>query len=320
MEVLCDITGLEVFEDEWAHPVKYGVHYETLQEEFIEWFLSFSTFNEGRTRLFVKSDYPLLTTVAWPDAEQDRARDICGLVAALTTRDDEVDDERDASRTTMIAAELRSIRNGFRGTDTKWEPLYRTIWEHFAARMPAGQFVRLTKCVERFVEGCLRWEQLQLGDSASLEIDEYCRSRHIAVGQPIDMVLVEYALGIDLDESILRDPVVQRMQAAHIDYIWLMQDLLSYRKEVVTDASSNVITSLAVSGGSDIQNAVNETHRILRAKISEFDAACKDLANSPVGDRWELWCYIEGLRDWTSGWVDWTVRSPRYDPNEYTGL
>lgn len=317
---LSGITGLEVFKEEWSHPVRHGEHYETLQSYFSDWFLSFGTFDEGRANLFVKSDYPLLTTIAWPDAELTRARDILGLVAALTTRDDEVDDERDASRPQMIAAELQSIRSGFVGTGTKWEPLYHSIWEGFAAHMPKRQFERFTKCVERFVEGCLEWERQQLSASALSDIEQYSASRHIAVGQPIDMVLVEYGLGIDLADEILQDPLVQQMQAAHVDYIWLMQDLLSYRKEVATDASSNIITSVAASNGGDIQAAVDETHRIMRRRISDFNAACEVLAVSALGERQELWRYIEGLRDWTSGWVEWTVRSPRYDPAEYAAL
>ncbi|MEV8096721.1 hypothetical protein [Kitasatospora sp. NPDC085879] len=320
MGMLAGITGLEVFADEWPHPARRGEHYRALQEELTGWLLSFGAFAPDRADLFVKSDYPLLATLAWPDADRSKARDICALAATLASWDDEADDEREEDRAGAVAAELRSLRGGFSGTQTKWEPLYRSILEGFAARMPARQFIRFTGCLERYIEGCLHWAGLQLTAPTTADVEEYARNRHLTVGQPIDMVLVEYALGIDLDDDILQDATVRRLQTAHVDYVWLMQDLLSYRKEVATGATSNIITVLAASGGGDVQAAVDQTHHVLRTKISDFEAACAELGHSPLGDRRELQRYIQGLKDFTSGFVQWTIRSPRYDPDEYACL
>jgi hypothetical protein len=317
MDTPTDVTGLEIYANEWSHPHRCGTHHRALQKSLTEWFLSFRTFDNEGAALFIASDFPLLTSLAWPDADLSRARDICALVAALVTRDDETDDERRGDRVKTVEAELQSLRNGFTGTRTKWEPLYRSIWERFATRMPARQLDRLTACVERFVEGCLRWELRQPDPDRPVSVREYSRNRHLTVGQPVSLVLVEYSLGLELDDDILQAPAVQQMQAAHVDYVWLMQDLLSYRKEVATASASNIVTVLTEAHDGDVQAAIDETHRILRMRIRDFETACADLARSPIGKHPHLHRYVEGLRDFTSGWVEWTNRSPRYDPAQY---
>jgi hypothetical protein len=315
--VLADITGLEVSPDEWPHPARIGGHYEVLQAELPAWLLSFGILDDRQAELLVRTDYPLLVTLAWPDADETRSRDIGALAATLATWDDEADDERRDTRAGAVAHQLDSLRSGFSGTRTKWEPLYRSILGGFATRMTARQFGRFSMCLERYVEGCLDWARVQLDGTGGPSAAEYARHRHLTVGQSIDMVLVEYALGIDLGDAILRNPAVRALQHAHVEYIWLMQDLLSYRKEVATDASSNIVTVLAASNGGRVQAAVDEAHRLLRAEIAGFEAACDELSRSPLADRPELWRYIAGLKDFTSGMVQWTNRSPRYDPAEY---
>ena len=109
MNALSGVTGLGILAEEWSHPARQGQHYQMLREEATDWFLSFNPFSDPtRIELLVKSDYPLLVTLAWPDADRDRARDLCALTATLATWDDEADDELDQDRAAAVTAELQS--------------------------------------------------------------------------------------------------------------------------------------------------------------------------------------------------------------------
>lgn len=106
-----------------------------------------------------------------------------------------------------------------------------------------------------------------------------------------------------------------------IDHTILAQDLLSYRKEVADgEASNNVVHRIAHDVGCGVPDAVANAHETYRHSLARFALACDDVVAAQFGE--DVDRYIQALKDFTAGLLEWTTRSARYtrDPStEWSG-
>jgi hypothetical protein len=137
-----------------------------------------------------------------------------------------------------------------------------------------------------------------------------------AVGWCFD--LTEYAQDAELPELVWSSPACRQLRYTAADIICWTNDLFSLGKELRTGETSNLVVILQHHHHLTLQDAVNEVNRRLSLRITELPAAMVRLRttaltmNLTVQEQAAVDRYVDGIRAWTRGFLDYSQESARY--------
>lgn len=306
--------GLTIDFRDWPFPLKCNPFYLQLRKPANDWFLSFGFFSEpDADQSFVDADVPWLASVTLPSAKPARLRDACDLMALTIYRDDEFDAASGSERQAMITEAIEVLEASTTST-SKWAMAYQDVWSRITHKAAPQQISRLHDAFQDYLAACqemTRWQEQRSHSS----IDTYLATRRNSIGARIDCFLVEYALDLELTTAQLDSPLLRQITRAHLDCTIAIQDLLSYKKEILEGTSENMIEVFRKAKACSVQDAIFETHRFLRSQVEIYETCAAQLfrQNSTTQSLEE---YINGLRDFASGIIAWTNYSTRYSSND----
>ena len=297
-----------------TYPMRKSPHYDAIKDEFHEWFLSYVPFEDARRKNKVRAtDYPYLAAVCWPASDRRRLWDIASLAGAFTERDGEYDSKRYGASLAQLRASAADTRARYVAvTDRRWGPLFTDIWQSFAEYVSAPQMARFAEVMATFLDGCIAFDERLMTDGAFTDVEDYLDARYLPLGQLIDHVMVEISLGIDLGE-VLDEPALQAVVQADVERVAVYQDILSLRKDLSEgEDAENIVLVIARSRGCPLPEAIAEAIRVHDEKMARFDHLAERLAATSLGKQREVCLFVEGLRNFTAGLVEWTLYSARY--------
>nr|APB88781.1 terpene synthase 1 [Woodsia scopulina] len=191
------------------------------------------------------------------------------------------------------------------------------IWKGISEDMPLAMQARYRDAVSRYLHA-LR-VQAQYRNAHSLPgVDEYLN----VVRRPASivlqlLVLLEYGLGIELDEATLGSELLLRLQDAVVGHIALYNDLFSYEAEMCGGDYFNLPSvilreSRAAQPGFTLADAVEETVRM----VEEVDKQCAELMEevekSRLMEKAGVERYLRGLGTFMAGNAEWSSKTGRY--------
>ncbi|KAI1734644.1 isoprenoid synthase domain-containing protein [Xylaria scruposa] len=165
--------------------------------------------------------------------------------------------------------------------DPKTHPLrymFQSTWHRFQERNPSPDLQQRWKESHR---RCLYaiLQQVWLAQSKTgldISIQEYMKTRRQSIGSYCLFVVVEWAYGIKLTQDIFDHTSVSTCKRAAADLTWLVNDVLSYKKDLAFGVEHNIICLLMRKGYSE-QEAMDKTGEMMNDCHKDWDNAVSNL-------------------------------------------
>ncbi|TGJ85524.1 hypothetical protein E0Z10_g3263 [Xylaria hypoxylon] len=142
-------------------------------------------------------------------------------------------------------------------------------------------------------------------------IPDYMETRRQSIGSYCLFVVVEWAHGIKLTQDIFDHPSVVTCERAAADLTWLVNDVLSYKKDMAFGVEHNLICLLKRQGCSE-QEAMDRTGDIMDQCQNDWDNAVANLPSWGEETDKEVQRYLGACRDVARANLWWSFKSGRY--------
>lgn len=101
--------------------------------------------------------------------------------------------------------------------------------------IPADLRQRLKWAHELYFEGLIKQVRTNAeGRALTRDVDEYVNMRRGTIGVYPSVVMTEWAGGVDLPEDVAKHPSIFKLMQCSADHVMLVNDILSYKKDLVS--------------------------------------------------------------------------------------
>ncbi|MGA5820385.1 terpene synthase family protein [Kitasatospora sp. NPDC094028] len=216
--------------------------------------------------------------------------------------------------------------DGTPSTLTPENPLERGLVDLWARTAPGKSepwLRRYVEVVQDMAEEALR-ELFNLARDGSRVLDpiEYLEMRRSVGGILWSAQLLEHALGVELPPRLLDERQLQLLNATFADSQGLQNDIISYAIDLAEGKVNNAVTVLEHFLGCDTERATGVVNDLVTDRLQQFEhtAATElpahfDQQLLTPGERGDVLRYVQGLKDWMAGNLEWALRpGGRYLP------
>lgn len=174
---------------------------------------------------------------------------------------------------------------------------------------PISQHLRqgIFEQVERFVACCQTEQEFRIRGEVP-DYEGYMAFREGTVAGGILCSLIEYAQQICLPQSVVGSVEMMTLGKQVAIVAALLNDLLSFKKELKEDCVINAVASLLMSSpGRTLDDVVREIVERMEVAVEEFDTTAERLlAGIDEGERAVTESYINGCRQIVTGTLEFT--------------
>lgn len=290
---------------------------EAIERRCVEWIDRFELYGseEQRDRLIATKAAEIYAR-ALPDAEEERVADVAKWLYWGFATDDLLYDNGPTSVRARdflaLGAPLVRIAEEPRARFS-WEPPYTDALRDLALAVrrhsTPQQMLDWAHTARAWFFG-MAWDVANAERGAPPSLNDYLMMRMHTGGLASWVTTLNIANGIELPAAMASSSVIRALTEAWSTLALILNDLMSYAKEVRNqDNSSNILSVIARERGGSASDAVPDAYAI-----------CGRIANLVLGLRTQLlpgadeslWIYIGGLEHTWRGILDWGFRSARY--------
>lgn len=176
------------------------------------------------------------------------------------------------------------------------------------------------KLRQRFADGMKEWAKIAIQEEAvwksnqSRTLQEAIYMRFLTIGVRAASILVERAVGIEIPDEILKDPLYLKCIDSAAVICGIGNDLVSVGKDLSQNRiKSNVVLLHFDSTGESLEKAYEVMISIRDKAIADFDSYTDELLKR-VNNEWyeRLHCFFMSLRYLDSGFDLWHQDCIRY--------
>jgi len=193
------------------------------------------------------------------------------------------------------------------------------LWARTTASMAAHERAALRGYVQDMHDSWL-WELANHIQNRIPDPVDYVEMRRRTFGSELGMSLSRPPENGDVPAELYRTRPMRALVNCAADAAGLMNDLVSYRKEVELDGELNngvlVVKSFL---DCDLEQAVQVVNGLRSSRLRQFEhvvatelPALFDQLDLAAGAREALLAYVKSLEDWTAGVIQWHLDSGRY--------
>lgn len=265
-----------------------------------------------------------------PTAPMTAACLVCDWTVFLIVIDDEFDDGRELGmRPELARAAIEDVLASFRaqpdGRAVRFAHLAgiaetaADLGRRFAASAPSPQWLgRFNRHAEEHIWSKVS-EAEQRTSGADLDVRSYIDLRRISGAPYTYSDLVELAEQVIIPEHVQQTPAWRLMLDAFAD-VWLgIQDICSCAKEVAAGDELNIAAVMARSGGTTLQQGVDDAYQWVCARSRDFAAQRAQLTGLPrrlgldAATELDIGRYLDSLELLIGGHLAWNSQdNPRY--------
>ncbi|KAK7060709.1 Anterior gradient protein 3 [Paramarasmius palmivorus] len=189
--------------------------------------------------------------------------------------------------------------------------LARDFWGRCIKDAGPGCQARFKETLELFFEAVNVQAKARDADTIP-DLESYIDVRRDTSGCKPCWALIEYALGIDLPDYVVSDPVICALNQYTNDLVTWSNDIFSYNVEQARGDTHNMIVILMEYHDLDLQGAVDRVGEMCKETIDNFNEAREDIPSwgPEVDDMVQR--YVKGLQDWIVGSLHWSFMTTRY--------
>ncbi|KAM0803199.1 Presilphiperfolan-8-beta-ol synthase [Usnea florida] len=266
-----------------------------------------------------KADLAYLASMFAPSCDEDALRMVVDWSHWVFLFDDQFD-EGHLSRDPTAAQEeiertlaiMEDTQRPVMAEENAIRYVFQTTWDRLKKRSSQELQQRWKDSHRNYFEGLL--EQVKVMHDQRMftrDVLEYMNMRRRTIGAYPTLVLTQYVLDIRLPQDIVDHPSVQECMCVSADLVILVNDILSYKRDLAQGVDHNLITLLKKQGLS-IQLAVNRIGSMLDECYKRWYIA---LANMPIlGEEMDrqVLKFADACRDVALGNLYWSFKTGRY--------
>ncbi|MEU6315693.1 germacradienol/geosmin synthase [Streptomyces sp. NPDC047014] len=202
------------------------------------------------------------------------------------------------------------------------------LWARTAAGMSAAQRAEFRTTLVEMLESWV-WEVDNTVRNRVPDPVDYAEMRRRTFGSHLTMYLCRLGhQGRGIPEEIYNSGTLRSLENAVSDAACLINDLYSYQKEVEVEGEvHNHVLVTRTFFGIDYPQALHICHSLMTQRTEEFEHIVanqlpllyEDWKLGPEA-RTALDAYVDELRDWHAGILNWHEKTRRYRPEDLTAI
>jgi len=266
------------------------------------------------------NDFGLLCAHKFPDVPVEQLCTISDWYTWLFQLDDYLVEADSTGVKSWLAGLPRFVSVDMDQAPTPTDPTTRALadlWSRTAPAMSHGWRCRFRAAVDELVAGHLQ----ELRSRGVSNPFEYLEMKRKTAGGHLAACLAEFGHGTELPAAVASGPTIRSLVDAANDSALLLNDIFSYEREASAPGeTTNMVAVLRKFLGCDAQRAVEATNDMLTERIRQFEhiadveipEMCREL---DPADCQIVSGFVENMRDWLPGWLEWHKRAARYAGN-----
>lgn len=267
----------------------------------------------------MQSQFPFLAATAYATADKGRCVSVAKFIAWLFAFDDINDDLVDGVGSNFCAAEelFQGLEDALQAKpsasgERRVVAVALDWWREMCAAMPATQKARFLRVFRDSLEA---WKaQISCRQAQTIpDVQTYILRRRKASALFTAFLLLEYSMGIELDEEALGSDLLSQLHDAVIDHVSWVNDLLSLKSEYSRGEYDNIPSVVCFNDQSnDFQISVQKVSRMIAQRDNDYMRLLNQIKISQLMEKPGLDCYLDGLANWMSGNLYWSYVTARY--------
>jgi germacradienol/geosmin synthase len=197
------------------------------------------------------------------------------------------------------------------------------VWIRAAPLLSVQARRQIRRTTQELFESWL-WELANLIQNRIPDPIDYVEMRRHTFGWYLMMKFCQLAYGAELPPEVLRSRPVQGLYSSAADYCWMVNDIVSYQKEIEFDGDfHNGLLIFQRFLGIDLPATLNVVNDLMTARLRQFEyivaselpVLCDDLGLD-TSTRQQLRAYVDRLQWFVAAMHHWHLTSGRYSEAE----
>ncbi|MDC0723167.1 terpene synthase family protein [Nannocystis bainbridge] len=197
------------------------------------------------------------------------------------------------------------------------------LWVRTAGPLSPTQRASFRKSVEDMTASWL-WELMNQTQHRIPDPVDYVEMRRATFGSDMTMNLARITKGEKIPPAALYSRPLHWLEVSAQDYACFTNDIFSYQKEIEYEGEiHNIVLVLQSFLDLSREEAVEAANKLMTSRMEQFEHVLAHDVPPMIADldldadaRAALDAYIEGLKDWMAGILDWHNLSLRYPEAE----
>ncbi|KAK1712991.1 Presilphiperfolan-8-beta-ol synthase [Colletotrichum acutatum] len=291
-----------------------NVKYEKVKKEADSWIEKILGLSEAQARRNIQANFAFMNAMWVPYADEEAYRTMIDWNNWVFAFDDQFDEGHLKDDPIKAVEELHATfavledsQAPVQHHDNPIRYVFQSVWDRFKKLQE-----RYKASIKYYFSGLLSQVEVQTSKSAmALTVEEYMGFRRGTIGCQPSYVLVEFCHGINVPSKVIDHESLQKCRRISADLVILVNDILSYRKDLEQGVQHNLI-ALLKSQGHSTQEAIDEIGDMIDECYRDWYLA---LSKMPIcGEKvdQEVIRYLDGCRDVALGNLHWSYESGRY--------
>lgn len=303
-------------------PQRTNPHVAHVREHLDSWTRNTGLVHRDSARdRFEQADFGAFVGMVYPTADSENLDLVADWFVWLFLVDDQLDDGhlgRSPDRVRSVVEVMRSVVEGGARPVTEGLPAAVValvdLWERTVPAAAPQWRRRFTYHLMTYLTTATTWEAGNRAAGVVPDEATYIEKRRHTGAIHVCMDLIEIVAGIEAPESIHNDPRFITALEASCNVVCWANDVYSYEKEQVLGEIHNLVHLVRHHRGYGKQESLDHVCAEIATETERFlTAEAELLAAYPQLD-WMLEPYLDGMRSWMRGNLDWSRQTPRYNP------
>ncbi|MGC5344699.1 terpene synthase family protein [Streptomyces sp. DT171] len=280
---------------------------------------------ESARRRFEQADFGAFVGMVYPTADRHDLDLVADWFVWLFLVDDQLDDGylgRSPERVRGVVERMLAVVNGAADDlPADQEPpaaltALAELWDRTIPGVAAHWRQRFAWHLTAYLTMATTWETANREAGIVPSEETYIAKRRHTGAIHVCMDLIEIVAGIEAPETIHNDPRFITALEASCNVVCWANDVYSYEKEQVLGEIHNLVHLVRHHRGYGEQRAIDHVCAEIAAETDRFLAAEAELLSAYPQLAGMLTPYLDGMRSWMRGNLDWSRETPRYNPAE----
>ncbi|KAI1811307.1 terpene synthase metal binding domain-containing protein [Poronia punctata] len=309
-------------------------HYKSVRPESEEWLRSIMGLTPKQHRRVNICDFSYFCAVLVPHCPRDKLRVVSDWGNWVFLFDDMFDEgelTEDPIGSEKIINNLLNIMRPDTPHSSHQQPTVVTAHDDIFRRLASGSartrrkssntspvhvsrsgglLGRYIQAMESYCAGALKHVQDHVTDKV-VSVEEMIETRRMSIGVFPMYPLVEFAYSLNLPDEVFEHPIVRTLEDLGAEFVMLMNDILSYRKEESENCPFNMVAVCRMNGSS-AQEAFDEIAAMVDSRFALWEEAVRSLPSWGGSVDRQVRLYIQGIQNIVQANLSWSFRSGRY--------
>ncbi|MET8171691.1 terpene synthase family protein [Streptomyces clavifer] len=272
---------------------------------------------------FEQADFGAFVGMVYPTANAEHLDLVADWFVWLFLVDDQLDDGhlgRSPERIQDVVARMRAVVEGTVPGPWPGEELPTAVvaladlWERTVPQAAPHWRTRFAWHLMTYLTTATTWEAGNRADDVVPSEATYIAKRRHTGAIHVCMDLIEIVAGIEAPESLHNDPRFITALEASCNVVCWANDVYSFEKEQVLGEIHNLVHLVRHHRGYGERQALEHVCAEIATETERFLGAEAELLGTYPQLSGMLAPYLDGMRSWMRGNLDWSRQTPRYNP------